>query len=115
MTNSNELRGAALTAAARAEAKHSGYATVVNRGNKVARRYEPDGSYSDGKIGSYGFCVNFYSLKDKQEITGRGCQWEIECRDESGDWSLERVTGTRKTALKTCLAQGFTAIKIRQA
>ena len=71
MTNSNELRGAALAAAAKAEAKYSGYATVINRGNKVARRYEPDGSWSDGPLGRYRYCVNFYGMQDKQELTGR--------------------------------------------
>lgn len=60
----NTLNGASLRSAAIAEAKRSGYATVIlvrgtSAATDMARRFEPDGSYSEGKVGSYRYCPNF--------------------------------------------------------
>ena len=57
-TMTKPLTGAALLNAARAKASKTGYAVVIEYNGK-ARRIEPDGSWSEGAIGGFRYCVNF--------------------------------------------------------
>lgn len=59
MRKDQRLRGAALTSAARREARESGYAVVIRHGIDQAMAIAPDGSYQLGLPGTYGFCLNF--------------------------------------------------------
>jgi hypothetical protein len=58
MRKDQKLHGASLKAAAVSKAKRTGYDVVIAWRQK-AMRISPDGSTSLGRVGDFGYCVNF--------------------------------------------------------